>query len=68
MTPTDQLGSSPQGVQFISRARAAAVLDVNAQTIDKLIRQGRLQAYRVGRRRVVLKLEELLRFVESNAI
>jgi excisionase family DNA binding protein len=68
MKPTDQLGSSPQGVQFISRTRAAAVLDVNAQTIDRLIRQGRLQAYRVGRRRVVLKLEELLRFVESSAI
>jgi excisionase family DNA binding protein len=52
---------------FVGRIRAAAIVDVNPQTLDKLIRQGRLKAYRIGRR-VILRRDDLLRFVEDNEI
>jgi hypothetical protein len=44
MKLTEQIVSPSEGVQFVSRVRGAAVLAVNTQTIDKIIRQ----AYRVG--------------------
>jgi hypothetical protein len=53
--------------QFIGRIRAAAFLDVNPQTLDKLIRTGQLRAFRIRRRVVVLRAE-LLRLVEANEI
>lgn len=52
---------------FVGRIRAAAIVDINPQTLDKLIRQGRLKAYRIGRR-VILRRADLLRFVEGNEI
>jgi excisionase family DNA binding protein len=53
--------------QFISRMRAAQILDCSPQTIDKFIRSGRLRAYHVGRK-VVVRLDELIRQVEANEI
>ena len=55
------------GDQFIGRIRAAAMLDINPQTLDKLIRQGTLKAFRVGRR-VILRRDDLLKFVEESEI
>jgi excisionase family DNA binding protein len=53
--------------QFVGRIRAAAILDVNPQTIDKFIRRGQLRAFRIGRK-VVVRQDELLRLVEANEI
>jgi len=52
---------------FIGRKHAAAKLDVDPQTIDKFIRRGQLRAFRVGRR-VVVKLDDLMRLVEANEV
>lgn len=54
-------------IQFIGRIRAAAYLDVNVQTLDRLIREGRLRAFCVGRRVVVLR-DELVRLMQSSEI
>lgn len=53
--------------QFVGRIRAAAMLDINAQTLDKLIRNGVLKAFRIGRRVIVCR-DELLKLVEANEI
>jgi len=53
--------------QFVGRIRAAEILDVSPQTIDKFIRTGRLRAFHVGRK-VVVRQDELLRLVEANEI
>jgi excisionase family DNA binding protein len=52
---------------FLGRTRAAALLDVDPQTIDKLIRRGQLRAFRLGRR-VLVRKAELLQLVEANEI
>ena len=36
--------------QLISRCHAAQRLDVSTQLLDKLVRQGKLRAFRLGRR------------------
>jgi excisionase family DNA binding protein len=59
--------SSNEPVQFVGRIGAAAMLDVDPQTIDKIIRRGQLRAFRVGRR-VVVRRDELMRLVEANEI
>ena len=53
--------------KFLGRLSAAALLDVNPQTIDKLIRQGKLHRYNIGRR-VLVSREELVRLVERTEI
>lgn len=53
--------------QFVGRIRAAALLDVNPQTVDKYIRRGQLRAFHIGRK-VVVRRDELLRLVEANEI
>ena len=52
---------------FVGRTRAAALLDVNVQTIDNFIRRGELRAFRVGRR-VVVRRDELMKLMEANEI
>jgi excisionase family DNA binding protein len=51
----------------MGRVNAAAAIDANPQTIDKLIRLGHLRAFRIGRK-VVVRKDELLRFVEAHEI
>jgi excisionase family DNA binding protein len=58
---------SPDDAQFVGRIRAAALLDVNPQTIDKYIRRGQLRAFHIGRK-VVVRRDELLRLVEANEV
>jgi excisionase family DNA binding protein len=43
---------------FVSRIRAAQMLDVSIQSIDKLMKDGKLPAFRVGRA-VRIKLSDL---------
>jgi excisionase family DNA binding protein len=58
---------SRQLPEFVGRIRGAAMLDINPQTLDKLIRNGSLKAFRIGRR-VIVRRDELLRLVEANEI
>ena len=51
--------------QFVGRIRGAQLPDVSLQGIDKLIRLGRLKAFRT---KVIVRLDELLRLVEGNEI
>jgi len=59
--------SSPDETQYVGRTRAAALLDVSPQTIDKYVHTGRLRAFHVGRK-VVVRRDELMRLVEANQI
>jgi excisionase family DNA binding protein len=56
-----QQGGAPV---YVSRVRAAEMLSVNVQTIDKLLREGRLPAFRVGRA-VRIKLSDLNAALEA---
>jgi excisionase family DNA binding protein len=49
--------------QYFRRTDVARVLGVHPQTVDKLIREGTLSAYKLGHLTVV-KREELERFQE----
>lgn len=49
---------------FISRARAAQMLDVSVQTIDKLIKEGILPSIHVGRA-VRIKVDAFNRYTEG---
>jgi excisionase family DNA binding protein len=52
---------------FLSRHDAATVLGVNIQLIDRLIREERLPAARVGRR-ILISRADLLRTVVENPV
>ena len=67
MTKNKPAVSAPEPAQFISRREAAALLTVNVQSIDKLIRSGVLPAYQLGRR-ILIKKDQLLRMVEAHEI
>jgi excisionase family DNA binding protein len=56
-----------RNAKFVGRIRAAELLDVSPQTIDKLIRNNSLRAFHVGRK-VVVRHDELLQLVEANEI
>jgi excisionase family DNA binding protein len=53
--------------KFISRIRAAELLDVSPQTIDKFIHRGQLRAFRIGRK-VLVRQEDLFQLVEENEV
>lgn len=48
---------------FVGRGTAASMLDVSTRTIDDAIRDGELEAFRVGRR-VLIRTDALVRFAE----
>ena len=50
--------------KFLSRQQAADALSVSTQTIDRLIKTGRLRAGKIGPR-VVIPEESLRQYVES---
>lgn len=50
--------------EYLTVAEAAALLRVAPSTIRRWIREGDLPAYRLGRRRVGLKREELSRLIK----
>jgi excisionase family DNA binding protein len=56
--------NSPANVQFISRVRAAELLDCSPQLIDKKIKRGELPGYRFGRK-VLIRKDQLLALVEE---
>lgn len=52
---------------FVSRRDAAATLGVNIQLIDRLIREERLPAARVGRR-ILISRTDLLRAIAESPV
>ena len=52
---------------FVSRDRAAQLLDLSTRTVDDAIRAGQLEAYKVGRR-VLIKRDDLIQFAERQAV
>jgi excisionase family DNA binding protein len=54
-------------VKFITRKRAAEIAACDVQSIDKMIRNGNVPAYRVGRK-VILKLDDLLFALQQNRV
>ena len=48
--------------QFVSRVRAAELLDCSPQLIDSLIKQKKLPAYHIGRK-VILKWDDVMRLL-----
>lgn len=61
MTKNNYSSPSPQ---FISRVRAAEMLDCSVQLIDKLIHENKLRGFRVGRK-VIVRQDELLHLLEE---
>lgn len=51
--------------QFISRQKAAKMLDISVEEIDKLRRCGTLPYYKLNNR-VIIRVDELLLFVAAN--
>lgn len=58
---------TPARPEFITRQQVADWLTVSIQTVDKLLRNKVLNAYRVGRC-VRLRREEVLAYVEGRRI
>ena len=53
--------------EYISRICAAEILDISPQTLDKLIRERKLRAFRVGRS-VKVRRDELIAHMEKNEV
>lgn len=64
--PTAKSRTAPQ-VEFLGRLRAAEILDISPQTLDKLIRDRSLRAFRVGRS-VKVRRDELIALMEKNQL
>ena len=59
--------SSPLRAEFITRQQVADWLSISTQTVDKLVRENVLSAYRVGRC-VRLRRDEVLAYVEGRRV
>lgn len=53
--------------QFITRKDAAKIAACDVQSIDKMIRNGNVPAYRIGKK-VIIKLEDLLFALQKNRV
>jgi excisionase family DNA binding protein len=53
---------------FITRREAAALLRLNIQSIDELIRREKLPAFRPVGRRILLRREDCLRVVMESPV
>jgi excisionase family DNA binding protein len=60
LPPTDTL--------FLTRREAAALLRINIQLIDEMIRREKLPAYRPMGRRILIRREDLLRVVLESPV
>jgi hypothetical protein len=61
------VGSTRSSNQFVSRVRAAEMLDCSVQLIDKFIRLKKLRAFYLGRK-VIVRCADLLALVAANEI
>jgi len=53
---------------FLTRSEAAALLRINIQLIDEMIRREKLPAYRPVGRRILIRREDLLRVVAESPV
>lgn len=58
----------PADAIFLSRREAAALLRVNIQLVDEMIRRDILPAYRPVGRRILIRREDLIKTVLANPI
>ncbi len=58
----------PPDALFLTRREAAALLRINIQSIDVLIRTEKLPAYRPVGRRILIRRDELLRVVAESPV
>lgn len=56
------------GPRWISRAEAAQLVGVCSRTIERAINRGDLPAFRAGLRRIRLREQDLLKWVESRPV
>lgn len=68
MPEKDKPSARPTDSPFITRREAAALLRLNIQIIDELIRRERLPAYRPCGRRILLRREDCLRVVLESPV
>jgi len=53
--------------QIYSRSETAAALGCSEATIDRMIRAGQLRSTRIGKRRVVIRREEIERLLTAGS-
>jgi excisionase family DNA binding protein len=53
---------------FLTRREAAALLRINIQLVDEMIRREKLPAYRPVGRRILIRREDLMRVVLASPI
>lgn len=53
--------------QIFNRREAAQELDISLPTLDKLIREGKLRAIRIGQRRIIIPKAAVAAFLEGRA-
>lgn len=58
----------PADALFLTRREAAALLRVNIQLIDEMIRSEKLPAYRPVGRRILIRREDLMQAVLANPV
>jgi excisionase family DNA binding protein len=66
--PAKRASLPPTEALFLTRREAAALLRINIQLIDEMIRHEKLPAYRPVGRRILIRREELLRVVEESPV
>lgn len=58
----------PDDALFLTRREAAALLRINIQLIDEMIRREKLPAYRPVGRRILIRREDLISAVLANPV
>ena len=53
--------------QILNRREAAQELNISLPTLDKLIREGKLRAIRIGQRRIIISKAAVAAFLEGRA-
>ena len=66
--PPKRSAVPPADAIFVTRAEAAALLRVNIQLVDEMIRREKLPAYRPVGRRILIRRDELLRAVSESPV
>jgi len=66
--PASRTSLPPAEAVFLTRREAAALLRINIQLIDEMIRHEQLPAYRPVGRRILIRREDLLNVVLANPV
>ena len=66
--PAKRASLPPADALFLTRREAAALLRINIQLIDEMIRREKLPAYRPVGRRILIRREDCLRVVAESPV